>query len=63
MPSQDLDKKFSQFGRITEVRLVRDSYTNHSRGFAFVAMERQEDMDEVSWKAGRAARSSQETHV
>lgn len=33
---QELDEKFQQFGKIKEVSLVRDRYSNEFKGFAFI---------------------------
>uniref|UniRef100_A0A0D6QSP7 RRM domain-containing protein n=1 Tax=Araucaria cunninghamii TaxID=56994 RepID=A0A0D6QSP7_ARACU len=40
-----LEKKFSRFGRVTDVRIVRDKRTGDSRGFGFLSLERDEDAD------------------
>ncbi|XP_020589407.1 serine/threonine-protein kinase PRP4 homolog [Phalaenopsis equestris] len=42
---RDLEKKFSKFGRVTDVRVVRDRRTGDSRGFGFLSLERDEDAD------------------
>ncbi|GBG92393.1 hypothetical protein CBR_g55300 [Chara braunii] len=45
---RDLERKFSRFGRVTNVRIVRDnSRTQESRGFGFVTLERDENADEA----------------
>ncbi|KAK8967940.1 hypothetical protein KSP40_PGU002664 [Platanthera guangdongensis] len=42
---RDLERKFSKFGRVTDVRVVRDRRTGDSRGFGFLSLERDEDAD------------------
>ncbi|KAG1368312.1 serine/arginine repetitive matrix protein 1 [Cocos nucifera] len=42
---RDLEKKFSRFGRVTDVRIVRDKRSGDSRGFGFLSLERDEDAD------------------
>ncbi|XP_042446180.1 serine/arginine repetitive matrix protein 1-like isoform X2 [Zingiber officinale] len=42
---RDLEKKFSRFGRVTDVRIVRDNRSGDSRGFGFLSLERDEDAD------------------
>lgn len=44
---RDLEKKFSRFGRVTDVRIVRDKLTGDSRGFGFLSLEKDEDADEA----------------
>lgn len=42
---RDLERKFSKFGRVTDVRVVRDKRSGDSRGFGFLSLERDEDAD------------------
>ncbi|KAK1326196.1 hypothetical protein QJS10_CPA01g00897 [Acorus calamus] len=42
---RDLEKKFSKYGRVTDVRIVRDKRSGDSRGFGFLSLERDEDAD------------------
>lgn len=49
---QDLDDMFGRYGRIMEIRLNRDRFTGRCKGFAFVAMTREEDVDEVGPAGG-----------
>lgn len=39
---------FMRYGRITDIRLNRDRMSGRCKGFAFVAMAREEEVDEVS---------------
>lgn len=40
----DLRQAFEAFGKVSAVSIIRDRYTNESRGFAFVEMETKEQM-------------------
>ncbi|PKU78153.1 peptidyl-prolyl cis-trans isomerase CYP63 [Dendrobium catenatum] len=42
---RDLERKFSKFGRVTDVRIVRDKLTGDSRGFGFLSLEKDEHAD------------------
>ncbi|CAA6671936.1 unnamed protein product [Spirodela intermedia] len=42
---RDLEKKFSRFGRVTDVRIVRDKRSGDSRGFGFLSLEKDEEAD------------------
>uniref|UniRef100_A0ACD5UN92 Uncharacterized protein n=1 Tax=Avena sativa TaxID=4498 RepID=A0ACD5UN92_AVESA len=42
---RELEKKFTKFGRVTRVRVVRDKRTGDSRGFGFLSLEKDEDAD------------------
>ncbi|XP_010276089.1 PREDICTED: pre-mRNA-splicing factor CWC21-like isoform X1 [Nelumbo nucifera] len=42
---RDLERKFSRFGRVRDVRIVRDKRCGDSRGFGFLSLERDEDAD------------------
>ncbi|PKA52599.1 Glycine-rich RNA-binding protein 8 [Apostasia shenzhenica] len=44
---RDLERKFSKFGRVTDVRIVRDRRSGDSRGFGFLSLDRDEDADEA----------------
>lgn len=35
---EDLSKLFSEFGKITAVRIIKDTYTGVSKGFGFVEL-------------------------
>jgi hypothetical protein len=43
---------FSRYGRIVDIRLNRDRFTGRCKGFAFVAMSREEEVDEVRGRRG-----------
>jgi nucleolin len=45
---QDLENMFSRYGRIIDIRLNRDRFTGRCKGFAFVAMSREEEVEDVS---------------
>ncbi len=49
---QDLEEKFSRYGRVTEARVVRHPSTRESRGFAFVVMSNEREAEEVGRVAG-----------
>ncbi|KAK9092059.1 hypothetical protein Syun_026970 [Stephania yunnanensis] len=42
---RDLERKFSRFGRVRDVRIVRDKRSGDSRGFGFLSLDRDEDAD------------------
>ncbi|KAK4439795.1 Glycine-rich RNA-binding protein 8 [Sesamum alatum] len=42
---RDLERKFSRFGRVRDVRIVRDKRSGDSRGFGFLTLERDEEAD------------------
>lgn len=44
---QELERKFSKYGRVREARVVRDNMTGESRGFGFVIMSAEDEVDEV----------------
>ncbi|BFG29559.1 hypothetical protein CerSpe_158330 [Prunus speciosa] len=53
---RDLERKFSRYGRVRDVRIVRDKRSGDSRGFGFLTLERDEDadaairaLDETEW--------------
>ncbi|KAK3199688.1 hypothetical protein Dsin_023103 [Dipteronia sinensis] len=53
---RDLERKFSRYGRVRDVRIVRDKRSGDSRGFGFLSLEKDEDadaairaLDETEW--------------
>ncbi|CAB4308245.1 unnamed protein product [Prunus armeniaca] len=53
---RDLERKFSRYGRVRDVRIVRDKRSGDSRGFGFLTLERDVDadaairaLDETEW--------------
>ena len=45
---QDLEKKFEKYGPVREARIVRNPRSGESRGFGFLIMENDDDVDRVS---------------
>jgi len=41
--SQDLEKLFGKFGKVTKVNIVEDSYSGQAKGWGFVSMEKDEE--------------------
>ena len=39
MTEGDIVTVFSQFGEVTDCRLIRDKFTGESKGFAYLAFE------------------------
>ncbi len=48
---QELEERFSRYGKVREARIVRNPRTGESRGFGFVMMEVEEDVDQVSFES------------
>ena len=44
---QDLEKKFEKYGPVKEARIVRNPRSGESRGFGFLIMENDDDVDRV----------------
>ncbi|MCO5569800.1 hypothetical protein L7F22_023514 [Adiantum nelumboides] len=42
---RDLEKKFGRYGRVSDVRIIRDRRSGDSRGFGFLSLERDEEAD------------------
>ncbi len=40
---EDLNQLFSEYGKVVSVKVLRDMFTQESRGFGFVEMQGQED--------------------
>jgi RNA recognition motif-containing protein len=45
---QEVESKFEKFGPVREARIVRNPVNGESRGFGFVAMKYEEDVDAVT---------------
>ena len=45
--AQEVEAKFEKFGPVKEARIVRNPVNGESRGFGFVAMKYEEDVDAV----------------
>lgn len=62
---EDLNETFGAFGEVTSARVIRDRFTDRSRGFGFVEMandtEAQSAIDELNGKEikGRAVNVNQ----
>jgi RNA recognition motif-containing protein len=46
---QELDDMFSRYGRVTEIRIVRDPMNGRCKGFGFIAMSSDREVSAVSW--------------
>ena len=44
---QDLERKFGKYGKVRDARIVRNPRTGESRGFGFVVMDHDDDVDRV----------------
>ncbi|MBN2057795.1 MAG: RNA-binding protein [Candidatus Saganbacteria bacterium] len=51
--NEELEQKFSEFGKVSSARIVTDKFTGKSRGFGFV------DMDDADAQKAIAALSGQ----
>ena len=40
---EDLNNLFSEFGQVKEVKIIRDMFTQQTKGFGFVEMENSTD--------------------
>jgi RNA recognition motif-containing protein len=38
LTEEDLEKVFSEYGEVTSVKIIRDKYTDQSKGFGFIEM-------------------------
>jgi len=38
LSEEDLEKVFSEYGEVTTVKIIRDKYTDQSKGFGFIEM-------------------------
>ena len=44
---QELERKFMKYGHVREARVVRNPVTGESRGFGFVIMSSEEEVEDV----------------
>lgn len=44
---REVERKLSKYGRVREVRIVRNGQSGESRGFGFVVMEGPEGVDDA----------------
>ena len=44
---QDLERKFEKYGPVKDARIVRNPRSGESRGFGFLIMENDDDVDRV----------------
>ena len=45
LTEDDLQKSFEAFGSVVSVKIIKDPYTNTSKGFGFVEMSTKEEAD------------------
>jgi len=38
LTEEDLEKVFTEYGEVTSVKIIRDKYTDQSKGFGFIEM-------------------------
>ena len=38
LSEEDLEKVFGEYGEVTSVKIIRDKYTDQSKGFGFIEM-------------------------
>jgi transformer-2 protein len=44
---RELEHKFDEFGKVKEARVVRNPATGESRGFGFVALDHDDEVDDA----------------
>ncbi|MBD3179570.1 MAG: RNA-binding protein [Candidatus Latescibacteria bacterium] len=44
---QELENVFAEYGEISSAKVIKDRFTNRSRGFGFVEMENEEEADKA----------------
>ena len=49
---QDLERKFEKYGPVKDARIVRNPRSGESRGFGFLIMENDDDVDRVCYPNG-----------
>jgi len=45
--NEDLNELFAAFGEVSSAKVIRDKFTDRSRGFGFVEMENDEEADKA----------------
>jgi len=45
--NDDLKELFAEFGEVTSAKVIRDKFTDRSRGFGFVEMENDEEAEKA----------------
>ena len=60
---QDLHDKFAKFGKIKYCKVIKDPYTNQSRGFGFVTFESPEDATEARDKLNSSSLDGRELRI
>ena len=60
---QDLHDKFAKFGKIKYCKVIKDPYTNQSRGFGFVTFESAEDATEARDKLNSSSLDGRELRI
>jgi RNA recognition motif-containing protein len=52
LSEEELEKVFAEYGEVTSVKIIRDKYTDQSKGFGFIEMaddaEAQKAIDELN---------------
>ena len=52
LTEEELEEVFAKFGEVTSVKIIRDKYTDQSKGFGFIEMaddaEAQKAIDELN---------------
>ena len=44
---KDLEELFSQYGNIVELVIIRDNYSNRSKGFGFITFDNEHSVDDA----------------
>jgi RNA recognition motif-containing protein len=47
MKDEDLEEMFKPFGQVSSARVIRDRFTDRSRGFGFAEMDSDEEADKA----------------
>lgn len=45
--NEDLEEVFAEYGTVTSAKIIRDKFTDRSRGFGFVEMENDDEADKA----------------